>query len=261
MMENTAWLKQSSEPLFPDVVWSRPENKRYAGKLLIVGGHKQSFSAVSEAYNASIKAGSGATRVLLPSSLQKMLKNIFPEAEYAPANGIGSFSREALSEILDAAEWADAVLLAGDFGRNSETAVVLDSFIKKSVNKVTIAGDALDYFLTVPDTLTERGNVLVVASLGQLQKLAAPALIRQSDHLIKIVEQISGWADTTGLAIVTVHSGKIVTAAGGKISTTVSEVSVPDPHLAAYACVWWLQQPQRPFEALTSAIWSLTHKL
>src|SRR5438105_2493778 len=135
--------RQTNEPLFPDVLWNRPENKRHAGKLLIVGGHQQSFSTVSEAYAAATKAGIGTARVILPDKLQKMLSGLFPEAEYAPSTHIGSFSRQALDSLLEAAEWADGVLLAGDFGRNSETAVLLESFIEKYKDLLALAGDSL----------------------------------------------------------------------------------------------------------------------
>src|SRR5437868_284792 len=130
-MEDTNWLRQNREPLFPNILWSRPENKRYAGKLLIIGGHKQSFNDVSAAYSAALKAGIGTVRVILPDSLQKMLAKVFPEAEYAASTPIGSFSRQALGSLLDAADWADGVLLAGDLGRNSETAILLEAFVEK----------------------------------------------------------------------------------------------------------------------------------
>src|SRR5512146_3316650 len=149
-MGNMNWLKQTDEPLFPDILWARPENKRHAGKLLIIGGHSQNFSAVSRAYAAAHKAGAGTIRVLLPLSLQKMLAKAFPEAEFADITGIGSFSRAALGLFLELSDWADAVLLAGEFGRNSETAVLLESYVNKYSGSLTLTGDSLDYFYTDP---------------------------------------------------------------------------------------------------------------
>lgn len=249
------WLKQKdNEPLFPDVLWSRPENRRYAGKLLIIGGHKQEFNQVSAAYTAGLKAGAGNVRVILPSSLQRTLYKLFPEAEYAAANQIGSFSREALSAWLDEAVWADAVLLAGDFGRNSETAVLLESFIEKYSGKLAVAGDSIDYFFKNPESLIKRANTLIVGDLPQIQKLAAPVLIQQKADLIKVVEQISDWVSVTDLAIVTVHSDKAIVAVKQQLSTSPLNISVPDINLAAFTTVWWLQHPSRSFEALTSAI-------
>jgi ADP-dependent NAD(P)H-hydrate dehydratase / NAD(P)H-hydrate epimerase len=254
-MENTSWLRQTKGPLFPDISWSRPENKRYAGKLLIIGGHKQSFNEVSVAYSAALKAGVGNVRVVLPDSLQKMLAKVFPEAEYAASTPIGSFSRQALGTLLDAGEWADAILLAGDLGKNSETAILLESLVEKCGSKLILTGDSIDYFLNQPSSLNARAQTLLIASLSQLQKLAVPALIQQTADFIKVIEQVSSWADSTNLSVVTLHSNQAIVVAEQRVSATPLELSTPNVTLAAYATVWWLQQPTRPFEALTTAIY------
>lgn len=252
------WLRQKpDEPLFPDVLWSRPENRRHAGKLLIIGGHKQAFNEVSAAYAAAQKAGIGSARVILPDSLQKMLHTLFPEAEYAASTPIGSFSRQALGTLLDASEWADAVLLVGDLGRNSETAVLLEGFIEKYPGKLALTGDSLDYFLNQSSKLISRKDSLIIGSLNQIQKLAAPNLIQQNADLIKVVEQISDWVSKTDLEAVATHSNQAIVAVNQQISTSPVKASVPDVSLAAYAAVWWLQQPEKPFEALTSAVYCL----
>ncbi len=258
-MENINWLRQTPDkPLFPDVLWSRPENRRHAGKLLIIGGHQQSFNSVSDAYAAASKAGAGAIRVILPDKLQKMLSKLFAEAEFAPCTQIGSFSRQALDKLLDSAQWADAVLLAGDFGKNSETAVLLESFAEKYSGKLALAGDAVDYFLSHPTAITNRADTLVIANLGQLQKLAAPNLIQQNADFIKVIKQVSEWANQTSLNVITGHSKQAIVCAKQQISTTPVKQEGINTDLAAYATVWWLQQPEKPFEALTSSVVELT---
>lgn len=249
------WLRQTNAPLFPDILWSRPENRRHAGKLLIIGGHQQSFNAVSAAYSAAVKAGIGTARVMVPESLRKTLHLIFPEAEYAAATPIGSFGRKALAGLLDASDWADGVLLAGDLGRNSETAVLLEGFIQKYSGPLAVSGDTVDYFFGTGQSLAKRRRTLVIASVKQLQKLASPHLIEQRADLIKVVEQISGWTAQNDLSVVTIHSTQVITACGQQISTTPVKLSDPNEALAAYAAVWLLQQPEKVFEALSSAVY------
>src|SRR5882762_3047468 len=107
-MTDTYWYKQTSEkPLYPDLLWSRPENKSQAGKLLIVGGNLHGFAAAGEAYTEAVKAGIGTARVLLPDSLQKTVGRVFEAGEYAPSTPSGSFSRKALAELLDMSGWSD----------------------------------------------------------------------------------------------------------------------------------------------------------
>ena len=62
------------------MLWSRPENKKHAGKLLVVGGNAQGFAAAAEGYSYADKAGAGTVRVLLPDSLQKTVSKLFEGA-------------------------------------------------------------------------------------------------------------------------------------------------------------------------------------
>src|SRR6266404_9395259 len=170
-MESINWQKQASDkPLFPDVLWSRPVNKRHAGNLLIIGGHAQSFAEPPRAYTAALKAGAGHVRIVLPDKLQKTLGKGFPEAEFAPSTPIGSFSRQALDLWLDMAKWADAVLLAGGLSKNSETAILLESFVDKYYDQLSLAGDSLDYFTQKPVQLIDRENTWLIGSLAQMQR-------------------------------------------------------------------------------------------
>lgn len=252
-MDGTSWLRQGEKPLFEGVLWSRPENRRFAGKLLIIGGHRQSFNAVSETYAAALKASIGTARVILPQSLQSMLRALFPEAEFAPSNNIGSFSRDALATWLEAAEWADGVLLAGDFGRNSETAVLLEDFLEKYEGLVVITGDAADYFQRSDGKLKQRYNSVITIGIDRLQKLALPdTAIRQGDDLAQMVAKVCEFTGVVNADFITFHSGNIIVASGGKVSTTPAK-TFDEAAAAAYAAVWLIQQASKPFEALTSA--------
>ena len=116
-METSDWQRQTKEKvLFPELLWSRPQNNRQAGKLLIIGGSQQNFSSVAETYNQAAKAGIGSTRVLLPQSLQKAIGNFLPEAVFAPTTSSGGFASASIAELLEEASWADGVILAGNLG-------------------------------------------------------------------------------------------------------------------------------------------------
>ena len=251
------WLRQTKDkPLFPDTLWSRPVNKRHAGKLLIIGGHSQSFAEPSRAYTAALKAGAGHARIVLPNALQKTVGKAFPEAEFAPSTPIGSFGRAALDLWLDMANWADGVLLAGGLSKNSETAILLESFVDKYTGQLSLAGDSLDYFMQKPVQLIDRENTLLVGSLAQLQKLAQPQhVIRQAADLMQILNTLSIWTSDIKASIVTAHANQIIAASNGRLSTTPSQNDRVEPELAAYASVWWMQQPEQAFEALTSAVY------
>ena len=261
-MENTNWLKQTPDkPLFEDLLWSRPENKRARGKLLIAGGSSHGFAAPAAAFAAANKAGIGSVRVLLPSSTQKTLGTSFAEAVFAPSTPSGSFSQQALGELLEQAEWADGILLAGDFGRNSETAILLDSFLDKYSGPVTAAQDSLDYFLGAKSKLLSRPGTISVINLGKLQKLARNnrpgTAILHNMNLHELVTVLADWTNSMPGSVVTKHADSLLAASGGKVSTTPQkDESNWQIELAAYASVWSLQQPAKTFEGLSCAVYS-----
>lgn len=250
------WIKQTlNEPLFGDLLWSKPENRLHAGKLLIVGGNSHAVAAPGQAFSAAAKAGAGTVRVLLPDSTKKLVGKVFPEAEFAASTPSGSFARKALDQLLENAAWADGVLLAGDFGRNSETAILLESFAAKYSGQLTVAQDGLDYFLDTNSIFFSRENTLAVINFGRLQKLAQynrpQPPVKFSMNLHQLVEILSGWNTN----LITNHAEQFVVTVQGKISTTpIPAESNWQVELAAYAAVWWLQNPGKSFKSMTTAV-------
>jgi hypothetical protein len=255
------WHKQTTDqPLFPDLLWSRPENRAQAGKLLIVGGNAQGFAAAGEAFAEATKAGIGTARVLLPDSLQKTVGRVLEAGEYAPSTPSGSFGRRALAELLAMSHWADSVLLAGDFGRNSETAILLEQFIQKCSEQLTITKDAADYFIKSPRQLLARPNTLLVISFAQAQKLASSSHFttpfRFEMTLFQLIEALHTFSEQHAAMLIIKHLDTIFVAVNGQVSTTklAEDREIWRVKTAAHASTWWLQNPTKPFEAMTSSL-------
>jgi hypothetical protein len=259
-MERDYWFRQKTDkPLFTDLEWSRPENRAHAGKLLIVGGNAHGFAAPAEAFVAATKAGIGTARVLLPDAVRKIVGRVLEHGEFAPSTPSGSFAQRALDEVLLQTNWADGVLLAGDLGRNSETAILLEKYLGKQPVATTLTKDAIDYATSAPQTVLQRKNTLLVISLSQLQRLGtaakSPTPISFSMDLMHLVEWLHDFSLKHEPYIIVKHLNHILVAANGQISSTETktELSIWRVSAAAHASVWWLQNPAKPFEALTVA--------
>lgn len=255
------WHKQGSDPLFPDLVWSRPETKQTAGKLLIIGGNIHGFSAVATAYANAIKAGIGTARIILPDALQKTVGKILPEATFVASTPSGSFGQKALAELLENSDWANGVLVAGDLGRNSETAIVLEKFVDKYSGQLTLTKDTVDYFSRTVEAIKDRPKTTLVLSMAQLQQLATSLKFKTAFtfdmNIINLVDALHEFSQTHGFNIVLKHLDTIFAAVKGEVSSTKSDQTeeawrVPT---AAHAAVWWLQNPSKTFEALTTAVY------
>lgn len=260
------WQKQEAgKPLFPHLLWSRPENRQLAGKLLIVGGNLHGFLAPAEAYSEAMKAGAGMCRVLLPSAIQKVVGPSIENGEFAASTPSGSFSQRALVELLDWCKWADGVLFAGDLGRNSETAIMVEKFLQKCEAPTIITKDAMDYVVSLPSAALERPNTTLVPSFAQLQRLAIAAKfdlpLTFSMDLLHLVEWLHRFTEQHAPHIVVKHLDRLFVAVNGEVSTTRLPQDQPIWRLktASHAAVWWLQNPGKPFEALSTAVYTRAH--
>ncbi len=262
-MEREYWLRQTTDkPLFPELEWSRPENKLHAGKLLIVGGHLHGFAAPAEAYAAAVKAGIGTARVLLPQAIQKIVGTFLENAELAPSTPSGSFGQKALDELLSLSSWSDGVLFAGDLGRNSETAILLEKFLTKSPLPVTLTKDAVDYVTSAPHAVVQRPNTTLVLSLSQLQRLAVATKTTQAVtfgmDFLHLVEWLHEFTAPHAPAIVVKHHHQILVAVDGRVSTTTlsSEWPIWRVAVAAHVTTRVLQHPgaSQRFAALTTGV-------
>lgn len=246
--------KQGKEPLFPDLLWSRPENKRQAGKLLIIGGHANEFQNISACYSFAREAGAGHIRFLMPESLSKLAGHI-EGAEFAPTNRSGGFAKNALAQFFDLSEWADHVLLAGDLGKNSETTVILDGFLLKGPKPVTLAQDSLQSIGIDFSRLINMSPTLII-DRGIFQKIGSAAgthvpitTLTTYENMGNIIQDISKGAKAK---LVIMDETNIWSAVNGNVVATKSK-PVDMNALAAYCAVWQMQNPGRILEALATA--------
>jgi hypothetical protein len=252
------WHKQQpGKPLFPQLEWSRPENRQFAGKLLIVGGNLHGFAAPAEAYATSIKAGVGMSRVLLPSAIQKVVGPSIENGEFAASTPSGSFSQKALGDLLDWCKWSDGVLFAGDLGRNSETAIMVEKFLQTCEQPTVLTKDAIDYTASAPRAALERPNTTLVLSFSQLQRLAIAARFDRpltfSMDLPRLVDWLHVFTEQFAPHIIVKHLDQLFVAVNGEVSTTKlhTDLKVWRLKTASYVAVWWVQNQSKPFEALS----------
>jgi hypothetical protein len=267
-MDATYWHRQTPEkPLFGGLIWSRPENRALAGKLAVIGGNLHGFAAPAEAYTEASKAGIGVTRVLLPLAVKTLVRSILTEVDYAASNPSGSFSQKALDGWMEVAMWADATLIAGDLGRNSETAIVFEKFVTKYPGQLTITKDAGNYALAIAPTILARPDTTLVLSMAQLQKFGMQAglvsPITFSMSLIQLTEALHDITERYPINIIVKYHETACVAVGGQVSTTNlgGAEQIWRVRTAAHAATWWLQNPSQPFEALTTSLIAASSEL
>lgn len=261
-MQFDFWLKQTREtPLFPDIEWQRPQQRSLAGKLLIVGGNKLGFAAVAQAYGDAKTAGVGEARAIMPEALKPVIDKLALDCVFVPTNPSGGMSKDAIKPLLAGEEWADGMLLAGDTGRNSETAITLEELLLKTAKPAIITRDAVDLLRASYSQLLMRPNTAFIVSLAQLQKLFQavyyPKTILFSMQLSTLAETLHKFTISYPITLVVFHQGQLVVAYDGRVSTTPWEevMLIWRGSVAAKASVYWIQNPTKPFESITASLY------
>lgn len=261
METHTYWQRQTlASPLFPDIEWNKPEQRSQAGRLGIIGGNKLGFAGVGESYSLALEAGVGEVRVLLPDILKKTIPASITDALFAPTNPSGGLSREALGEMKAFGSWSTGILLVGDAGRNSETAILYEDFIRDYQGQLVVTRDAFDLLTNTLDLVVDRQDTCLVLSFAQLQKLFRgvyyPKVLTFNLQLQQLVENLHKFTITYPITVMTFHQNHIIIAHGGDVTTTPWEnpMAIWRGSVATRAMAYWLWSPAKPLQALTASL-------
>lgn len=261
MNEHPYWSKQATDkPLYPNTEWSKPEQRSKRGNLGIVGGNTLGFAGVAEAYGTALEVGAGEVRVLLPDTLKKSIPSTISDTVFAATNPSGGLAKEALAEMLAMAEWSTNILLIGDAGRNSETAILYEDFIDKYTGPLVITRDAIDLIKNSSSNIVERPDTLLVVSFAQLQKLFQavyyPKVLTFSMQLTNLIEAIHKFTISYPISVAVLHQDTLIVSSAGNVTTTPWN----DPMLiwrgvtATRASVYQMWSPDQTLEAVTTSL-------
>ncbi len=255
------WQKQEpGQPLFSDVLWSKPERRDAAGKLAIVGGNSRGFAAVAASYKTALDIGVGECKVILPDALKKNFTGN-PSTIFAPTNPSGGLARDALNELNAATDWADLVLFIGDSGANSETAALLEAFLNKNqTTPVVLTRDAVDLIRSAAEVVLNRASTHLIVSFSQLQKLFRevyyPRVLTFSQGAGQIAETLHKFTITYPVGVTLWHSNFLFVAKNGQVISQKFDqpLRVWSGEIATREAVWQIWQKD-PLKA-TAASWS-----
>ena len=250
--------RQSSEPLYPKALWNRPVARSAGGRLVIAGGHRGDFSLPTAIYQIAEASGAGQVSVALPDVLRPLLAGA-PDVVFLPSSPSGSLGRVALGELVDMAEDANAVILAG-LSNNSETTILAEGLVRETHRAAILTGEAAETLKHALPDLAAADTTLFILSLPQLFKLAdaldLPTKITRTDLAgrLGIIQSIAA-ACKAGFLI---HGQELVAAVGGELVLTETATEISEAALAGAAATFWVQNPDR-LTALATAGFILAH--
>ena len=252
--------QQPTKPLFPDIEWSKPEQKSSRGRLGIIGGNKLGFAGIAESYSTALGTGAGEVRVLLPDCLRKSIPPSMTDVVFAACNPSGSLSRDAMPDLTALGTWASCLLLAGDAGRNSETAIAYSDLIRNYSGPLVITRDAIDLVKNDSEALVNRENTVLIVSFAQLQKIFQavyyPKMLTFSMQLLQLVEAVHKFTVTYPVTIAVLHRDTLIVAHGEEVVTTKWEtpLAIWRGITAARAATYLMWTPSQPLQAIATSL-------
>ncbi len=254
------WHRQEKDkPLFGEIVWARPQNKRLKKKLVIVGGNSNAFMQIATSYQQVVNAGIGSCRVVLPDMLEKTVGKSIEDVVFLPSSTSGGFSSNGVLTMHEYSEWGDGIFFPGELGQGSETSIFMEKFVDETKVPLILSGDSLEAFYKEPEKIFNRENTLLVLNIRQLQKMT-PKLnfwtpITHSMGLVQLVEALHKITAERETMIVANHENNVLVAMYGEVSTThIKDDDNWQLQTASKAAVYFLQHHEKPFQAVTTSL-------
>jgi NAD(P)H-hydrate repair Nnr-like enzyme with NAD(P)H-hydrate dehydratase domain len=261
MDQHPYWKKQTPEkPLFPDIEWAKPEQKSQAGRLGVIGGNKLGFISVAESYETALKTGAGEVKILLPETLKRSIPSYITDVVYAPSNQSGGLSQEALNDMKAFGQWATGILLIGDAGKNSETAILYENFMHGYNGPLTITRDAIDLLKNSAQALVNRPDTVLITSFAQLQKIFQavyyPKVLTFSMQLTNLVEALHKFTISYPVTVAVFHNNSILVANNGEVTSTTynNPMRIWRGQTATNAATYWLWHQKNALQSVTTSL-------
>lgn len=257
-MADTYWLKQT-KPLFAELEWNKPERRNQAGRLFIIGGNIHNLGAPAKAFEIAKHHGIGEVHLALPNKTRRLVSRMLPEVVFLPSTPSGEFSSNGSNELLEYMTWADTVLLPGNFGRNSQVSVLIETVLREYPGQIVLSCDSIDNVSNSPQILLKRERTTLVVTFAQLQKLVKALAGKQpilfNMDIVKLVSALHEITAENPVSLLLLHNDQLFAAANGQVSTTKYDTSTKPlawrVTAAATAACFLTWNPDKPFESLT----------
>ncbi len=131
----------------PSKTWR--SNKYNSGKVLVLSGCRGMHGAAALAANASLRAGAGMVRAVVPSGIYPDISAHLLEVIGTPVGSATDFcfTPDHLAEIEPWITWADSILIGPGLGKDPRTMEFLNQIMPRLRGlRVVVDGDALSYF-------------------------------------------------------------------------------------------------------------------
>ena len=214
-MQAADYWKKLDHIVDDSILWNIPEQK--TGRIAVIGGNLENCMVEIKNTEFLNSLPIKSANLLLPSALQGKLP-AFASVYFADSTSSGSFAKSSTLENFA----LDSDL---DCSKNSITEIaIIDTLRKLHENQlIVVTRDVCDLISADIQGILERKNLILMASLVQLQKIFRavlyPKMILLSMPIFPIIEILHKFTLSYPCTILTFHQNQIILASAGTVYT------------------------------------------
>ncbi len=137
------------------------------GRLLCVCGSEGMCGAAYLAAKAAYRTGAGLVRILTPRENLVSLQTLLPEAIVSVYDS-GSPNRQS---VLDAVDWADAIVIGCGLGRSSVSRQILSTVLRHTEKPTVIDADGLNLISASPALKKYLSGKIITPHILEMSRL------------------------------------------------------------------------------------------
>jgi ADP-dependent NAD(P)H-hydrate dehydratase / NAD(P)H-hydrate epimerase len=147
-------------------------HKRSNGSVVLLGGSAGMSGAMILAATAAVRAGAGYVTVGLTSAIDPIVSSSLPEVLTRTVTDEPVLGPDALKEVSDAFERADAVAIGPGLGTGPDQLALVEAVLAEIEVPVVVDADGLNVLAGRTDALVARSNPIVITPHpGELARL------------------------------------------------------------------------------------------
>ena len=148
------------------------------GRVLVIGGSDGMPGAISLTGLAALRTGSGLVTVATPEMQQDIVARFTPcYMTVGCEESKGRFSRNAIDELFEHAEWADVVAIGPGMGRSKSLQKIMTRLYAELPQPLVVDADGLNNLAKAgADLATHEGLRMLTPHPGEMQRLLASEL-------------------------------------------------------------------------------------
>lgn len=169
-------------------------NKGTLGHQLNICGSYKMFGAGVIAAQSAIRTGAGLVKLVIPRSAYALMAAHLIQPIFSPVsdNAQGTFSADAVDEIIRELPWADSIVIGCGIGCNEDTAKVTCEVLKYANSPIILDADGINSITMSISILKDvKARIVLTPHPGEMSRLISKTAAEVQEDRIGIAKRFA----------------------------------------------------------------------